>query len=492
MVWTRLRSLGLVWLFAAGLLPAQYPGQYPPGQYPPGQYPSPFPTPRLPIPRRGSKKNPADRKTSPKEVLSDYTGAIDKISSESITLLAPDTRIISFKCGKATKFFKDDKEIQQSVLKPGDEILIEARKDDEGYFYAVNVRLQKPAAAAKDQPVEKAAAAEEEAGAPPPSILRMPPTAPDPDDDGPPALRRGKPAPGARKASQESAPEPQPAVAAVAPSETRDPAAPAVPAEPPAPALTKEEAFIEKSRDTALDFTEKLPNYICQQMTTRYQGEGRPINWQPLDVVTAAVVYEDGKESYHNIKINNKLTNKPMEEMGGSWSKGEFGSTLGDLFSPATAALFRFRRDSTASGRAAAVYDFLVDQPHSHWQTIVGGQSVFPAYKGSIWLDRQNNRVLRIEMQARSVPEEFPLDAIEWVVEYAYVRIGTAEFLLPTHAENLSCWRGTSRCARNALDFRNYRKFTSESQIMTTDSNISFDGAEPPKDAEPAKSPKKK
>jgi len=121
-----------------------------------------------------------------------------------------------------------------------------------------------------------------------------------------------------------------------------------------------------------------------------------------------------------------------------------------------------------------------VEQPNSHWQTVIGGQSVRPAYKGAVWIDKKTWRVLRIEMEAIEVPKSFPLDTIEWVVDYAYVRIGTAEFLLPAHAENLACWRGTGQCARNAIDFRNYRKFTSESQIMTTDSSVSFEGEEKP------------
>ena len=100
-------------------------------------------------------------------------------------------------------------------------------------------------------------------------------------------------------------------------------------------------------------------------------------------------------------------------------------------------------------------------------------------------------RVLRIEMQARSIPEEFPLNTVEWVVDYEFVRIGTQQFLLPVHAENLSCWRGSFTCARNTINFRNYRKFTSESQIMTTDSAISFDGEEAPAKA-PAKPAEKK
>jgi hypothetical protein len=40
------------------------------------------------------------------------------------------------------------------------------------------------------------------------------------------------------------------------------------------------------------------------------------------------------------------------------------------------------------------------------------------------------------------------------------------QYLLPVHSENLSCQRGTSICSRNAIDFRNYKKFGSESTII--------------------------
>jgi len=33
------------------------------------------------------------------------------------------------------------------------------------------------------------------------------------------------------------------------------------------------------------------------------------------------------------------------------------------------------------------------------------------------------------------------------------------------HAETLSCQRGTSVCARNVIDFRNYHKYAGEAEI---------------------------
>jgi hypothetical protein len=178
------------------------------------------------------------------------------------------------------------------------------------------------------------------------------------------------------------------------------------------------------------------------------------------------VVYEKGRERYQNLQINGKAVKaKRMEELPGSWSTGEFGTVLIDILSPATAADFRYRRESRTGGRVAFVYDFNVDHDHSHWHIQVGSQSVLPAYKGSMWIDKESGRVLRIEMQAYRVPEEFPHDKIESAVDYDYVRIAGGQFLLPVHAENLSCERGTNVCSHNVIDFRNYHKYTGEANI---------------------------
>ena len=81
-------------------------------------------------------------------------------------------------------------------------------------------------------------------------------------------------------------------------------------------------------------------------------------------------------------------------------------------------------------------------------------------------------------MQAYGFPDSFPTDHVESATDYQYVRLGDArQYLLPVHAETLSCQRGTSFCSKNAIDFRNYKKYTGESSIQyeNVDSNIKFD-----------------
>jgi len=177
------------------------------------------------------------------------------------------------------------------------------------------------------------------------------------------------------------------------------------------------------------------------------------------------VVYDQGKESYRNLTINNKPSKKPPEESG-AWSTGEFGTILAEVYSPGTAAQFKYAEEDTIAHRSSSIYDFKVERQRSSWKISVPGQYVMPAYKGSVWIDKDGAHTLRIEMQAQEIPEGFPRVSVETAVDYDYVTLGTAEkFLLPVHAEVLSCSRGSNECERNVIEFRNYHKFTGESTI---------------------------
>jgi hypothetical protein len=230
-----------------------------------------------------------------------------------------------------------------------------------------------------------------------------------------------------------------------------------------------EDPLIQKASDAALDFTQTLPNYVVQEIASRYESTTSPASWHAIDVVSADLVFENYKENYRNITINGKPTNKPLEETG-AWSTGEFGTLLIDLFSPATAADFHYRRDGRTSGVDAKIYDFEVKRENSHWDIHFNSQSYTPAYFGSAWIDPKTGRVLRIEIEAKGFPSTFPADHVESATDYSYVRLGDAQqYLLPVHAEILSCQRGTSNCSKNTIDFRNYHKYTGESSIQFGD-----------------------
>ncbi|HOQ43777.1 MAG TPA: hypothetical protein PLA43_07470 [Bryobacteraceae bacterium] len=425
--------------------------------------------PPLGIPRGGKQTKPSAEPTIT------ISGILRRLSDKELVLEAQDSRILTFTRTQKTTFYKNSAEAKPSEFTPGDWLFVEATQDEEGFLHAVAVAWQKAGTpeerARAAQPVEpsvqrsdfdepppvlrragsRAQEKTEEAAArrePEPRVVREaePPARIGPDDPGPPPLRRGAPARSGQPADAEAKlPEPLP--------------------EPPA-APPREDPLIEKARRAVAAYNEKLPNYICRQMTTRYQSRSRPVNWKAVDVISADVVYENGREQYRNIEVNGKRTDKTLEQLGGAWSKGEYGSVLADLFSPATAAEFLLRKNETIAGVDAAVYVFFVEQPNSHWSVHVPSQVIRPAYGGSVWIDRKNGRVMRIEMQAQRLPLDFPLDTVEVSVDYQYVRLGDAtEHLLPVHAEMLTCQRATGFCSRNAADFRNYRRFEGEATI---------------------------
>ncbi len=431
----RIAILAAVFVAAgAGQYPGQYPpGPYPPGRYPPGQSPQGGPGSGIPMPGRGSRKTNEDKQAA---IPRTFSGVIRALDGKSFDLETTDTRVLTIQL--------TDKTTKPDGLKKGDGVDVEAIQDKDGLFQAVSIKAHPQIA----KNIKVSDQIEPQEKPEPPTTIVMRPDVLTDGDDGPPKLKRGKPA--------EYATNKRPVVAQIA-AET--------PTASEAPVDNSRQVFIEKARAVATAFVEGLPNYVCQEMTTRYVSETRVPSWSVIDLVSAEVVFENGKENYRNLQINGKATKKPIEESG-AWSTGEFGSILADLFSPATAAEFRYVQDTSTNRLPASVYDFRVERLHSSWKIRVPGQYIFPAYKGSVWIDKQSAHALRIEMQAKDIPEEFPRASVETAVDFEYISLGTPEkFLLPVHAEVLSCARGSNECERNVIEFRNYHKFTGQSTI---------------------------
>jgi len=460
----------------------------------------------IPLPRRHKKEEQAAQLTS-------TSGMLRRLRKDEVVLEADDHRILNYKRTDTTHFLKMGNPMKPAELAPGDFVEVESTEDEEGFLTAVNVMWQQDGTAKdrahaiepvetslaksaheRDRANEKDSAAPDPAPAAPPATPARQPADPalasapshaddpnpadlnapskdevksvqiDPDDQGPPVLKRGGQA--ARKDAAPAPPSAAPSAAAPPELSARN-EPPAAESEPPVRGPQRpEEVIIEKARDAAGNFLETLPNYFCQEIMTRYQTEPGSKNWRPLDIISMALVYENRQESYRNLAIGGKPTKKSIEDLSGSWSTGEFGSVLADVFSPATAADFEYRKESRSAGRASLVYDFSVEREHSHWRIMVASQLIQPPYQGSVWIDKETHRVLRIEMQATHMPDAFPSDRVEMATDYEFVRFGDHQFLVPVHAETLGCQRDTNTCSRNAIDFRNYHKYSGESSII--------------------------
>ena len=454
-------------------------------------------------------------------------GTLEQVDDVSLVLTTRDDRTVRVVYRKSTKFLLDDRPVTAASLKIGDSITVRARRTDEGVLLSESVMVQLTPSAASASPRGRTIPAprspaprddaprdDEDAG--PPTLRRRsaedaaastarpaPPDLPQDDDPGPPVLRRRNTAepersappapreppalpqdedPGPPKLRRKKSAEPSRATAGPGEASGSREYPPARAASVPAAQL---DPLIEQARYEAFEYSDKLPNFVCREVMNRMERAGRRAGWQTIDILETDLVYEDGKEDYRNIKINNRAVKKDMKQIEGSWSMGEFASTLLSIFVHASQTTFRFNRSSRAAGEPAVVYDFRIEEPNSQWNVTAGGSSIKPAYKGAIWIHEKTASVLRIETEAFNLPADFELDTVEMTVDYGFVRIGGEESLLPVSSENLACWRGSNNCSRNKIEFRNYRKFGAESTIVTTDSEITFDGEE----ASPATKP---
>lgn len=477
---------------------AQLPGPRFPGQDPSDRPPR---TRRQPDARRGAQQ----------QVVETTNGILRRYAGRQFVIEADDHRIVWFRVTDQTTFLKDGLTADPATWQPGDNISVDSTADEQQFFIASAIRFEKTgspadrAAAARqwdlpglepgvaapapaqprpsgdddrprmrrnDPPAApspaEAAPAESEPPVEAATTVRPPDAAPDDDDPGRPVLRRGIPAARKRPAS---APEPAPAAAPAATETPSATPAPSPAVAPPAEEKPEEEdPLLVKAREETGSFAATLPNFFCKQTTTRYQTNNPKRGWDPLDVVTADLTYEDGKESYKNIQIGGKPAKGSMMDIGGGASStGEFQTILEEIFTPGRAT-FRRSGSDTIAGRATVMFRYEVPRERSRWRIQATSQLYYPAYRGTVWIDRETARVLRIEMQGRNMPQRFSFDTIETAVEYSPVRLtATNTYLLPVTAELLSCQRGTSFCSRNRIEFRNYRKFGAESTVTFDD-----------------------
>ena len=469
-----------------------------------------FPGGGIPFPRKGKKA--ADKaKQQQMEMLKSTRGTLRQFGEETLILESEDKRIVRFSQDVSTKYFKGITEIKPDGVEPGDHILVEYGTDENGKYFAGRVTLEKPGTAQEKaaarvpvpteaktyedssnsqrdaqsndaQPAEKTVKkgkvkekekeAEQEL-APARGAFNEVREAADQkntDEDGPPKLTRGRPV------SRKKEGEEEPLVVAVDRSSKSSgrpgdavpyvpPAGPTVPAPDPD---REGDPLIEKAKEVAENFSESLPNYTVKQFTTRYQSTTIKTDWQAQDNISIDLIYSDGKEIYKNVLLNGKPSKGKAEETG-SWSTGEFGTTIRDLLQATTQADFRpLRAQEIIVGRTSVVYNFYVKQENSHWRVVAPGESYSPAYRGTVWFDKETARVLRVEKQSRNVPKDFPIDKVETVIDYEFIRLGAGKFLLPVKSETLSCFRGTNNCSKNVIEFRNYRKFGAESAVTFT------------------------
>lgn len=249
------------------------------------------------------------------------------------------------------------------------------------------------------------------------------------------------------------------------------------------PSSKEAEEIIELTRKKTLEAADEMPDFVVKELISRsgaYAGTG---SWKQFDNLAIAVSYSDEKgEQYKVLAINGAPVDAEKGSnyggLDGATTNGEFVQDLKRVFRPESKTDFRAVGTDLLRGRNCIVYEYTIKLENNKGTGLAFGRESFQATPagetGKLWLDRVENRVLRIEAHSTEIPADFPIRAFEKVIDYNWVIISSERYLLPTNVD----LRFTSRVSdkliqdRNVIRFKNYQKYGSEVKILDEDIQV--------------------
>ena len=246
------------------------------------------------------------------------------------------------------------------------------------------------------------------------------------------------------------------------------------PSGPREPSDAEKKQVLEETREWALNYTKTLPDFLCVEDTRRSVDNhfeiGSEGSWSPADRLIEKLTYFDHKENYELLQHNDTaLVGKSWESVGGSISRGEWASVLAEVFEPSTNTDFKWLRWGNIRGHLTHVYQYTVEQQYSQ-ETIdyQKEQKITAGFHGLVYVQKGTNVILRLTV-VPDIPQGFPIQDVDQVVDYDYQQIGDQTFLLPLHSQVQM--RDGHRADRNEITWKQYRKYSADTSITfdTTD-----------------------
>ena len=241
------------------------------------------------------------------------------------------------------------------------------------------------------------------------------------------------------------------------------------PTGPREPSEADKKKALQEATDFALSYVKSLPDFLCLQVTRRSTDRhfeiGSEGSWSPLDRIVEKLTYFEHKENYEMLQHNDTATiGKSWENLGGSFSRGEWATLLAEVFEPSTNTDFHWTRWGTLRGHLSHVYAYRVEQQYSQ-ETISyqNTQKITAGFHGFIFVENGTNVVLRITV-VPDIPASFPVQDVDQTVDYDYQQIGTQSFLLPLRSQVQM--RDGHEASRNEIEWRQYRKYSADTNIV--------------------------
>jgi hypothetical protein len=229
-------------------------------------------------------------------------------------------------------------------------------------------------------------------------------------------------------------------------------------------------------RDHMLGQLRRQPNYTCVETVERSARAGAKKSFQLRDTLRLEVALVDGKEMFAWPGAK-KFEATDLSDMvkEGAIGNGNFATFARAIFQTRSAT-FNYKGPDGMLVR----YDYRVPLLESGYVIRIGEKKATVPYRGAIFVDPKNLDVHRIDVIAEDIPMTLGLAATDTRMDYARVKIGESDFLLPAESE-LTMVDLDGQEHRNHVRLASCREFAGESVLTFDDAPVDSTAATPAK-----------
>src|SRR5579884_953095 len=218
-------------------------------------------------------------------------------------------------------------------------------------------------------------------------------------------------------------------------------------------AQVDQSALIDRIRAHMVENLGRQPDYTCLETVERAIRAPKDKDFKLQDVVKLEVALVNGREMFAWPGSSHfEDTDIRHFVPTGMFGNGDFSLYARAVFSKTSTEL-EYRGEAALDKTPVIRFDFQV--PAQQGMRIQSGNTTATiAYHGSIYAGRESLDALRIEVKGDVLPRSLDLSQVSDTLDYARVKIGTSDFLLPLASEAvMTGTRGDE--SRNRIRFSN-------------------------------------
>jgi hypothetical protein len=223
------------------------------------------------------------------------------------------------------------------------------------------------------------------------------------------------------------------------------------------------ESLLAGVRQKVLSDLARLPNFTCAETIERSRKPVGARAFESVDRVRVEVGYSVGNEVF-GWPGGEKLSEDELPRLvAGTTTNGDFALLVGSIFGSAT-TVFTEAGEENRGGRLTLRYNYRVPIGRAGWRVRVFDQEAIVGFHGSVWVDKNLLDLVELDAAGDDLPQSLGFKTIDRMMQYARVRIGAADFLLPGRAV-LHTAELTGGEIRNETRFNNCRQYIVEASI---------------------------